>query len=323
MSLDFVAIDVETANTNRASICSIGWAKVVNGAVTSSGSTLTRPPSGLDHFDDWNIRVHGITARDVRDAPPVAEALANVSRVVGPELVVAHNASFDLTAVMRAAQAEAFVLPEWSFACSMVLARKELPLASYRLPIVANSLGVPLDKHHDAASDAIAAAGVMEALVRRRELDSVRELMNALDVCPGRVSLRGYEGSHSMTRGTKRVGSRGNAPSGVRASAYNPTANGQADPDHPLFGRTIVFTGALSHMTRFEAKEAAAHYGATTKSAVTSKTDLLVIGDGFTGDDPADYSTGKAKKATALRERGNSIEVLSEHDFVGMLDPDA
>jgi DNA polymerase-3 subunit epsilon len=53
--LDFVAFDVETANSRRGSICAIGAAVVRGGAVVSTHSWLTRPPAGLDHFDGFNI----------------------------------------------------------------------------------------------------------------------------------------------------------------------------------------------------------------------------------------------------------------------------
>jgi DNA polymerase-3 subunit epsilon len=46
---------------------------------------------------------------------------------------------------------------------------------------------------------------------------------------------------------------------------------------------------------------------------------MLVIGDGFAGDDPADFYTGRAAKAAHWRAKGHRIEVLTEADLIDML----
>ena len=71
MSLNFVAIDVETANSQRGSICSFGLAVVEDGKAVRTESLLTRPPGELDLFDTFNIGLHGITPAMVKDAPPL------------------------------------------------------------------------------------------------------------------------------------------------------------------------------------------------------------------------------------------------------------
>ncbi len=46
---------------------------------------------------------------------------------------------------------------------------------------------------------------------------------------------------------------------------------------------------------------------------------MLIVGDGFTGSDPADFATGEAAKAVQLRAKGHRIEVLTEADLVDLL----
>lgn len=62
----FVALDFETANSKRTSICSVGMVKVIDNQITESFHTLVNP---FDYFTETNITVHGIHPEDVQDAP--------------------------------------------------------------------------------------------------------------------------------------------------------------------------------------------------------------------------------------------------------------
>jgi DNA ligase (NAD+) len=48
---------------------------------------------------------------------------------------------------------------------------------------------------------------------------------------------------------------------------------------HPLFGKTIVFTGTLGGMSRAQAKAIAQQHGARVTGSVSSQTDFVVAGD--------------------------------------------
>jgi DNA polymerase-3 subunit epsilon len=80
----------------------------------------------------------------------------------------------------------------------------------------------------------------------------------------------------------------------------------------------MVFTGALS-IRRKEAWDAVAACGAVVEKGVTKRTTMLVVGDAFSGHDPADFYTGKAAKAAKWRVKGSRIEVLTEADLVDLL----
>ena len=97
--LDFTAVDVETANDNWGSVCQIGAVRFRDGEETESRTWLCTPPPGLEHFDEVNVGIHGITAEDVADASPFAEAAAELFEFLGTDTLVAHNAQFDSTAL--------------------------------------------------------------------------------------------------------------------------------------------------------------------------------------------------------------------------------
>ena len=74
---DYIAIDFETANEQRASACALGIAVGEGGRVVHSRAWLIRPPEM--RFVPFNIGIHGISPKDVGDAPEFIEAWAAVS----------------------------------------------------------------------------------------------------------------------------------------------------------------------------------------------------------------------------------------------------
>ncbi|MGY1637571.1 exonuclease domain-containing protein [Geodermatophilus sp. SYSU D00742] len=293
---------METANAHRGSICAIGAAVVRGGVVVSTHSWLARPPAGLDTFDRINVRLHGITADKVADQPSFAERLDQLVALADGLPLVAHNAAFDIGALREACIVADREWPTTDYACSLIMSRRALDLISYRLPMVAAECGINLARHHEASSDALACAQVVLKLARRRNAGTLTDLLNDLKVLAGRLDAAAWRGCHG-TLGTGLV---------------RPEAAVDADPEHPLYGQVLVFTGALS-IRRQEAWDAAARCGAVIEKSVTKRTTMLVVGDGFAGSDPAEFNTGKAAKAVQLRARGHRIEVLTEVDLVDLL----
>lgn len=169
--LDFTAVDVETANGNWGSICQIGAVRFRDGEEVESATWLCKPPAGIDHFDDLNIGIHGITPDDVADAPEFAEVAAKLLDFLGDDCFVAHNAQFDSTALFLAHSASQVDSPALTFACSLALARHAskqgvIQVANHKLPTVAAAVGLENFKHHDACEDARAAGHIISGLSR-------------------------------------------------------------------------------------------------------------------------------------------------------------
>ncbi len=323
--MDFTAIDFETANGFRGSPCSVGLVKVRNGVLVEEAYWLMRPPAGHDYFDPRNVQIHGITAPQVAGEPRFGELYGQIQDFIGADAVVAHNAAFDVGVIRSALEVSGLAGPAFDYACTVVLSRKSYALPSYSLPFVAEAAGVPLLKHHDAVEDARACAGILVDIARRREADSVAGVFASLNLSVPHQG--GYDPERDElskpTRAAMARAESGEVPapafSGWPAEGPNPPANLAADPAHPLFGQTVVFTGNLS-LPRGTAKERAAELGAQPASGVTRKTTVLVVGGGFAA---ADLRTGrvtsKARRVLELQQRGQGIEVLSEGEFMQMI----
>lgn len=155
----FVAIDFETADYRADSACAVGLVRVENWQVTARVSRLIRPPRAHIHFS----YLHGITWNQVCNEPPFATVWQQEQAILdGAAYFVAHNAGFDRGVLQACCTAARLPMPVIPFHCSMREARRRWNIYPTKLPNVCQRLGIAL-KHHDALSDAEAAARIIIA----------------------------------------------------------------------------------------------------------------------------------------------------------------
>lgn len=176
MGLDFTAIDFETANSNSASACSVGMVKVHDGLVVDKASWLIRPPVGYDAFNEWNTRIHGIVAPDVESALLWSEQLPNLVSFAAGDTLIAHNARFDMGVITAACAASFVDCPDFTYMCSLLVARRTYHLDSYRLPVAAMAAGFEDFDHHNALADAEACAAIIVHAANRHDAVDVAHL---------------------------------------------------------------------------------------------------------------------------------------------------
>jgi len=159
LSLNFTAIDFETANGKRASVCQIGVTKVENGEIVDSYCSMVTPPAGFRDFALRNIEVHGIRPADIIGAPGWGETLSRLIDFAAGTPLVGHNVSFEKSVVKAACEAVGVTQPQFTWGCSLKMARKHLPgHASYSLGKISQELQLAAFSHHDAGEDATASA---------------------------------------------------------------------------------------------------------------------------------------------------------------------
>ncbi|MCK2026813.1 3'-5' exonuclease [Microbacterium sp. SSW1-47] len=182
MPLDFTAIDFETANSSPASACAVGLVRVRGGEVVATAGWLIQPPPGHDEFMEWNVRIHGIRPEHVATASSWADQFDRLCAFAGADVLVAHNAGFDLNVLRRAAEATGQICPPYRSLCSLQVARKTYQLDSYRLPLAAAAAGYDEFSHHDALADARACAHIVVDAARRAAAADVFALADALSL---------------------------------------------------------------------------------------------------------------------------------------------
>ena len=182
MPLDFTAIDFETANGSPASPCAVGLIRVRDSKPVATLELLFRPPVPHDWFSEGNTRVHGITPAMVQDAPAFSEVINQMLEFIDEDLLVAHNASFDMGVLAASAKAINHELPKLRYGCSLKIARKTYNLESYRLNAVAYAIGHEEFEHHNALADSDACARIVIHAAQRHGVQDLPELLAATKV---------------------------------------------------------------------------------------------------------------------------------------------
>lgn len=291
----FVAIDVETANANLASICSIGAATFVDGRLASEWYSLVDP---RDFFSHAHVAIHKIDAAAVRGQPSFGEISPVLQSLVRDTVVVTHS-GFDRVAMRQAARRDGVEPLECAWLDSMLAVRRtwdECARRGYGLKAVCERIGHEF-LHHNALEDAKAAGYVLLATLADSGLE-LREMMQRLE-------------SRRSSRRPRRSGS---SPRVYKTASIRQDGN----PDGEHFGEVVVFTGALC-MLRRQAAEAAAAAGCRILPNMTKEVTMLVVGDVDARQPAGHKKSSKHRQAESMMAAGAPLRILRETDFLALI----
>lgn len=305
MKYDFIAIDFETANRDRSSACALGIVVVKNLAIIEKKSWLIRPKEL--YFDPWNVAIHGIDEDDVINEPEFNELWDTFRRYLEGNIIVAHNASFDISVLRHVLDEYDIPYPSLSYLCTMNIARKAWPgLINYRLDTVAEFLNINFN-HHDPCEDAVACTKILQNAIYNYSPKNLDELAAKLKVKPGKLYCGGYKPCSIATYKNKCN------PNNIIATTDS------FDPSHPFYDKKIVFTGTLKTMTRKDAMQKVINVGGVVGNTVTTNTNYLVVGEQDYEKLRGKNISNKMKQAIKFIEQGAGIEVITEDNFLKML----
>ena len=285
MSLNFNAIDVETANADRASICQIGIVHVREGVIADQWQSLVNPDAW---FDPLNVSIHGIDAKDVKNSPPLPDITGELYRLNG-SILISHT-SFDRVAIERALMMHNLESLRVTWLDSARIVRRAWPeqygKSGWGLKKVATDLDIVFS-HHDALEDARAAAEIV---------------------------LRACTATETGIADWLHLVNRPIFQPSDKAAGSKPEAN----PDGSLYGETILFTGELS-VSRSDARELAAQAGCNVVDNASKKVTMLIVGTQDERKLKGYEKSSKHRRIEGLISKGADIDVLSESDFFVLL----
>ena len=157
---DFAAIDFETANGRRTSVCSVGVVVVRGGEVVDTFYSLIRPRPNF--YSRFTTAIHGLRYEDTADAPDFAEVWRQVAPRIEGLPLVAHNSPFDEGCLHAVFELYGMPYPGYRFVCTCRAARRVFgrSLPDHRLHTVSAACGFDLTHHHHALADAEACARI-------------------------------------------------------------------------------------------------------------------------------------------------------------------
>ena len=241
--LDFTAIDFETMTAEMTSACAIGIVRVENGVIVQKFYSLIKPVPDSRPFN--NTHVHGITPEMVEKAPTFEELWPSIKGYFEHQMIVAHNASFDMAVLDQTSDAYNI-----NFAIDDVI--DTLGITKMGLAESCAMTGIPLGEHHDALCDATACAMI---LLKSNGIDCT-------------VNTKPDHFDSKMFRGKE-----------VKSETKKPLCDDEIKcKDTPFFHQKVVLTGTLfSYPRREEIACILRNYGADINTSLSKQTNILMI----------------------------------------------
>ncbi len=311
MSFDFVAIDFETANRNNNSACSMGLAAVKDMNIIETKYFLIQPPT-LD-FDEKNISIHGITPQQVKDSPTFPDCWEQIKHYFDDNIIVAHNAQFDMSVLKCCLNEYDLSTPDFEYLCSIPISTRACRSEGIGQSLVARAehFDIEINEHHNALSDAVTCANLVIESIRNTKRKSFQSFCRAFSSLP----IKNFSELQAQFEFSKK------APKHFQKIIISEitATSSELNANHTFYGKNFVFTGELKSLERKDAMQKVVDIGAVLKSAVSAKTDYLVVGaqdKSLVGDDGL---SSKEEKAYELISKGHDIKILTEYEFLNMI----
>lgn len=156
---NFAAIDFETANGSRSSVCSVGVVVVQEGTIVNKYHSLIRPTP--NYYSYFTTRVHGMVYEDTANERLFPQVWAEIDPIIKGLPLVAHNSPFDEGCLKAVFDCFKMDYPGYKFYCTCRASRKvHTHLPNHQLHTVAAYCGFNLYNHHHALADAEACAAI-------------------------------------------------------------------------------------------------------------------------------------------------------------------
>lgn len=161
---NFAAIDFETANFERTSVCSVGIVIVRNGEIIDKFYSLIKPEP--NYYQPRCVAVHGLTEEDTCDAPCFPEVWSQIEPLIEGLPLVAHNKAFDENCLKETFRCYQMDYPDYEFHCTYLASRQAFPQAvNHQLHTISALCGYDLEHHHHALADAEACAAIAKEIL--------------------------------------------------------------------------------------------------------------------------------------------------------------
>ncbi len=281
---DYCVLDIETTGLDATydDAIEVAIVKVRNNTIIEEFQTYIKTNEQIPYFI---TELTGIRQEDVDDAPEADYVWDNVKEFIGSDIIIAHNASFDINFTYDEMVENGVEPLENNYVDTLRLSRLAFPeFKNHKLKTLVKELKINTGKLHRAMNDVYATFEIY------KEIYDVFDLEQFLLEKKNRSKF-----------------------------SVNDIKATETKRNDYISNNVFVFTGKLEYYTRKEAMQEIINCGGELTTGVTKKTDYLVMGtyDYYSGI--VNGKSSKHKKAELYKSQGQDIQIIPETVFYDML----
>ena len=297
---DYTVIDLETTGLSPRcdEIIELAAIRVRDGEIADSYQRLVKPKEGIS---DIISSITHITNEMVAEAPPIEDVLSGYIDFIGSDVVVGHNVSFDVNFLFDNCVSIFGNVFTNDYINTVRVAKRLLDLPHYRLSDLCEYFGISRENAHRALADCQMTHELVKKLKEKCEEIGCDQLQ--IQWMEEHRCERRYVHHHIDAR---------------MIECQIP--EDEIDKAHPLYGKKVVFTGALVRFKRDAAMQLVANLGGINQNGVTKETDFLVLGNNDYCRAIKDGKSSKQKKAEEYMRKGTGISIMDEQTFYDMIE---
>jgi DNA polymerase III subunit epsilon len=148
------------------------------------------------HLPEYITQLTGITYEMLENAPKFYEIAKDIIKFTEGHIFVAHNVHFDYSFLKSEFRSLGFRFSRKTL-CTVRLSRKFFPqYSSHSLANMVRHLNIPLDNHHRALDDALAATEILKAILERSTEKALKNVVHdeiQLRALPPKIGIETYQ----------------------------------------------------------------------------------------------------------------------------------
>jgi len=194
---EYCVLDIETTGLSfrTEKITEFGAIKIKNGEIIDTFECFVNPEKPIPYEV---IKVTHITDDMVRDAETIEQVLPKFLEFIGDDVLVAHNANFDIGFIRHFARLQGYKLNN-TYIDTLSLARDMFPeYKKHKLGIIADNLGIRVDVAHRALDDVKTLVKVFEVMIKNLKEKGVKTVNDIDNVYREEINLKHLSTYHAV-----------------------------------------------------------------------------------------------------------------------------
>lgn len=308
----YAVFDVETPNRKNDRICQIGLIIVENGKIIKDYSTVINPETDFDHI---NTNITKLNKSKISSAPKFNQLWPDIKNVFKEYVIISHNSNFDFNVLKKTLVHYNLDCPDISYVCTLTECKNKFSeLEKYSLVNLCEHFNISYENQHNARYDCITLMNLFEYLLTDQKIVFTPKLFNFVEKSNIEETYNKF-GNYQISIDYPEDN---DEDENINKSSDEIT---QLDFDEITdinLKSKFVLTGRFIYIEKEKLIEILLSYGGKVNSAVSSRTNYLIVGT----DKEPQWKFGnygrKIEKALELKEK-TDIKIIKEIDLLSFL----